>query len=101
MNTHIFIKPYNDDLHQIVYELNYFLATGDFCHLLINYANSLDPDQDRQNNSGFKPFETLMVFLKVFFFLSKTLILSSQQTTIPSKQKVYFFLIALFREDND
>ena len=67
MNTHIFIKPYNDDLHQIVYELNHFLATGNFCHLLINCANSLDPDQDRQNNSGFKRFDTLMVFLKVFF----------------------------------
>ena len=29
--------------------LNYFLTSGDFCHLLINFANSLDPDQDRQN----------------------------------------------------
>ena len=27
---------------------NTFLATGVFCHLLINFANSLDPDQDRQ-----------------------------------------------------
>ena len=28
---------------------NYFLASGDFFHLLITFANSLDPDQDRQN----------------------------------------------------
>ena len=25
-----------------------FLASGDFCHLLITFANSLDSDQDRQ-----------------------------------------------------
>ena len=25
------------------------LANGDFCRLLITFANSLDPDQDRQN----------------------------------------------------
>ena len=25
-----------------------FLAGDDFCHLLITFANSLDPDQDRQ-----------------------------------------------------
>ena len=29
-----------------------FLANSNyFCHLLINFANSLDPDQDRQNAS--------------------------------------------------
>ena len=26
-----------------------FLASGDFCRLLITFANGLDPDQDRQN----------------------------------------------------
>ena len=26
-----------------------FLASGDFCHLLINFVNSLDPDQEDQN----------------------------------------------------
>ena len=26
-----------------------FLASGHFCHLLIIFANSLDPDHDRQN----------------------------------------------------
>ena len=32
----------------VVY-LNAFPATGDFCRLLITFANSLDPDQARQN----------------------------------------------------
>ena len=47
---------------------NYFLACGDFCHLLITFVNSLDPDQD-----GSKPFDTSKVFLNVF--LKKELIL--------------------------
>ena len=29
--------------------INSFLASGDFYSLLITFANSLDPDQDRQN----------------------------------------------------
>ena len=28
---------------------NSFLASGDFCHLLIIFVIGLDPDQDRQN----------------------------------------------------
>ena len=44
---------------------NSFFASGDFCRLLITYANSLDPDQDRQNGS--KPFDTLIVFLNDLF----------------------------------
>ena len=28
--------------------VNSCLASGDFCRLLITFANSLDPDQDRQ-----------------------------------------------------
>ena len=28
---------------------NSFLASGNYCFLLIAFANSLDPDQDRQN----------------------------------------------------
>ena len=30
-------------------EIAVWLALGDFCRLLITFANSLDPDQDRQN----------------------------------------------------
>ena len=41
--------------------LNSFIVSNDFCHLLITFANSLDPDQDRQNAS--KPFDILNVFL--------------------------------------
>ena len=29
--------------------INSFLASDDFCRLLVAYANSLDPDQDRHN----------------------------------------------------
>ena len=29
--------------------LTFYFAVGDFCRLLINFANSLDPDQARQN----------------------------------------------------
>ena len=29
--------------------VNYFLASGNFCRPLITFANSLDPDQKRQN----------------------------------------------------
>ena len=49
---------------------NYFLASGDFCHLLITFANSLDPDQDRQRvRSDLDPnrSDTLIVFPKEFF----------------------------------
>ena len=33
----------------LICKCNYFLASGNFCRLLITFANSLDPDQDRQN----------------------------------------------------
>ena len=39
-------------------------------HLLITFANNLDPDQARQNvgaRSGSKLFDSPMVFLKEFF----------------------------------
>ena len=32
-----------------IVRVNSFLASGDFCHLLIAIANNLDPDQDRHN----------------------------------------------------
>ena len=41
------------------------LASGDFCHPLITFANSLDADQDSW--SGSKLFNTVIVFLKVVF----------------------------------
>ena len=46
-----------------------FLARGDFCHLLITFANSLDPDQGRQivGPDLDQNCLTLMVFLKESF----------------------------------
>ena len=38
-----------DNLKQLRCHINSFLASGDFCHLLISFSNSLDPDQDGQN----------------------------------------------------
>ena len=35
--------------------LNSFIASGHFCHLLIAFANSLDPDQDQQDDSDCVP----------------------------------------------
>ena len=37
-----------------------------WCCLLVTFANSLDPDQDRQNVGP--DLDTLIVFLKEFFF---------------------------------
>ena len=42
-----------------------FLANGDFCHLLITFANSLDPDQESW--SGSKLFDTLESVPERFF----------------------------------
>ena len=48
-----------------------FLASGDFLRLLINFANSLDQDQDRQNvcpdlDPNF--LTRLIMLLKEFFW---------------------------------
>ena len=37
------LSPTKNDFH------NSFLAGSNYCHLLITFANSLDPDQDQQN----------------------------------------------------
>ena len=47
--------------------MNTFLARGNFFHLLITFANSLDPYQDRQNLDQNSLTHTLIVFLKEFF----------------------------------
>ena len=50
--------------------VNSFLASDDFCSLLITFANSLDRDQDQRSIGPdvdpSKPFDTLIVFLKEF-----------------------------------
>ena len=65
--------------------VNFFLASSDFCHLLITFANSLDPDQDGQNvGSDLDPNRlTLMLFLKEFF--EKVNFENSQQTTTKAR----------------
>ena len=58
------------------------IASGDFYHLLITFANSLDLDQDRRNvGPDLDPnlFDTLIVFLKEAF--KKVYFEKSQQTT--------------------
>ena len=63
---------------------NYFLASDNFCRLLITFSNSLDPDQDRQNFGlalvpKSKSLDTLRVLLKAF--LEKVDFEKSQQMT--------------------
>ena len=57
---HIYIYLYG--CYQFVYteyelKVNFklFLASGNFCHLLITFANSLDPDQDQHVGSDLDP----------------------------------------------
>ena len=68
-------------------DLNSFFSSGDFCHLLITFANSLDPDS---------------VVLKVFFEKAKfEKSLSRRQQyhgKLPSKQGVNCCKIRNFRE---
>ena len=49
---------------------NSFLASSDFCQLLVTFANRLDPDQDQQNVDPDLDRNCLthqIVFLKGFF----------------------------------
>ena len=56
--------------------INYFLASGDFCRLLISFGNSLDPDWDQQNVIMLALIDTLRVFRREFL-QSKILKMSS------------------------
>ena len=40
---------YFSSFFQLKIQYTSFLASSDFCHLLVKFANSLDPDQDRHN----------------------------------------------------
>ena len=58
---------------------------GHFCRLLITFANSLNPDQERQNvgpDLDQKRFDTLNAFMKVFFLKKAYFEKKCQQTTI-------------------
>ena len=52
----VIIMSFGKDLFPLTGHFDYFLASGDFGHLLITFANS-----------GSKPYDTLIVFLKEFF----------------------------------
>ena len=47
--TVIVVHHINSEISGLAAGINSFHASGDFCLLLITFANSLDPDQDRQN----------------------------------------------------
>ena len=63
------------DLFSGFKKFNSFQTSRNFCHLLITFANSFNPDQDRQNvGPDLDPnrltlWTTLMVFLKEFITL--------------------------------
>ena len=58
---------------------NYFPASSNFCHLLITFENSLDPNQDQQNDLD---LNSLILFLKDF--LNER----SQQSTTKSRRSM-------------
>ena len=50
--------------------MNFFLVSGDICRLLITFANSMDPNQARQNGGhdlGAMLIDTQNVFLRDSF----------------------------------
>ena len=78
-------------LGKILYFISYSTSV-DFCRLLVTFANSLDPDQARQNVQPDLDPNCLMVFLKDFFFkkLIKIKICRQQKkhAKLPSRQRV-------------
>ena len=59
-----FMSMINFVLSRVVYN-NSFFACGDFCHLLITFANILDPDHEGEIGRDLDPNHlTLMLFLK-------------------------------------
>ena len=82
--------------------LNSFLASGNFCRLLITFENSLDPDQAQQNvRPDLDPScltHTLMVFVKNFLEKAgfwKTSADDKKHAKLPSR-KSKILLVPLF-----
>ena len=48
VNGTMFVKNEHFQCRTKIIRQTSFLASGDFCRLLITFANSLDPDQDQQ-----------------------------------------------------
>ena len=56
---------------ELIISCSSFLASGDFCHLLITFANILDPDEDSQNVGPDLDPNRLIVLMKFFFKVSR------------------------------
>ena len=76
------------------------LLAGDFCHLMITFISSLDPDQDPQNVSiSVRPdlnpnyFDTLIVFLKEVMEKKKVFEKVSKHEKLPNMQRLIKVLI--------
>ena len=65
-----------------------FLSSGDFCHLLINFANSLDPGQEQQNVGPDLDLNRLRLIAFLKEFLKKVERHQQKHEKLPSMQKV-------------
>ena len=68
--------------------LNYFLASDDFCRLLAAFANSLDPDQDRQNVGPDLDPNLLTLIALLIFLCEKVSRQTHKHEKLPSMQRV-------------
>ena len=75
-------RPTLTDINEL---FNSFLASGDFCHLLITFANSLDPDQ----NVGPDLDQNCLSLCRAL----NHLILGPKFSPIPNAKKYVFFSI--------
>ena len=65
-----------------VIQINSYLASGEFCRLLITFTNSLDPYQDRQNQGDQRTSQSRDLFMM------NTNILGKQRSTQVKKKLV-------------
>ena len=73
-------------------DINYFPASGEYCRLLISFANSLDPDSDGQNVSPdldlYRLTLALIVCLKKACFEETSAHDNKKHVTLPCMQRV-------------
>ena len=83
-----YVNVEESTLRRKIIFINSFLVSGDFCRLLINFANSFWPRSGptkRRSGSGSNLFDTLVVFLKDV--LKKKMILKKcQQKTTKARK---------------
>ena len=89
------------EINKIIKMLLFTLPASDnFCHLLISFTNSLDPDQDRQNvgpdleHNRLKYYYTEIFFEKVIFSLNVN---RGQQEheRIPNMERLYYVCVCI------